>query len=141
MLFDQETLNTFNDSLKRCQADPLFLTLFYQKFVISNAGIREKFAHTDMQSQKMVLHASLYMIMLATQDNKAANVYLEQIANRHSKEELDISPDLYGYWLESLIKTVGEIDPDYSEEIEKAWRTVMGYGIDYMISKYDPVAS
>ena len=90
-----------------------------------------------MHNQKMMLHASLYMIMIATQQNKAASVYLEQIANKHSKSELNISPDLYGYWLESLMKTVSEIDPEYSEEIEEAWRTVMGYGIEYMKSKYD----
>ena len=137
MLFDEEILQTFNDSLKRCQADPMFLTLFYQKFVLSNALVREKFANTDMHNQKMMLHASLYMIMLATQENKAANTYLEQIADRHSKTELDITPDLYGFWLESLIEAVSKIDPEYSEDIEQAWRTVMGYGVDYMISKYN----
>ena len=140
MLFEDKTLQLFNESLKRCQADPLFLTLFYQKFIVSNASVREKFANTDMHNQKMMLHASLYMIMLATQENKAANTYLEQIAERHSKAELDIGPELYGYWLESLIEAVSQIDPEYSDEIENAWRTVMNYGIEYMTSKYNSMS-
>ena len=137
MLFEEDTLTVFNESLNRCQTDPLFLTLFYQKFILSNAEVREKFSQTDMQKQKIVLHASLHMIMLATQNNKAATVYLEQIASRHSKSELNIKPELYGHWLESLILTVGEVDPEFSKEVENAWRNVMNYGIEYMISKYD----
>jgi hemoglobin-like flavoprotein len=137
MLFDKEILSTFDESLKRSQADSRFLNLFYQNFVFSNPAVREKFANTDMQNQKMMLHASLHMIMLATQNNKAATAYLDQVALQHSKSVLDIGADLYNDWLEALITTVNVIDPEYTKEIETAWRIVMNYGIEYMKSKYD----
>ena len=132
-----ETLETFNDSLARCQTDPHFLTLFYKKFVLSNSEVREKFSNTNMAQQKMMLHASLYMIMLAKQGNDAASAYLDRIALRHSKSELDIRPELYDLWLETLIETVSEIDTLFDKHVENAWLDVMRYGVEYMKSKYD----
>ncbi len=139
MLFEKEILETFNESLQRCQANPHFLNLFYRKFVISNAEIREKFSNTNMKHQKMMLHASLYMIMLAIHDNDAASAYLDRVAKRHSKLVLDIRPELYEFWLKTLIETVSEIDPKFSDRVETTWQKVMTYGIEYMISKYDDI--
>lgn len=90
-----------------------------------------------MHHQKMMLHASLYMIMLAAQNNDAAFVYLERVAKRHSKSALDIKPELYDIWLETLIETVSEIDTIFNANVENAWREVMNYGIAYMKSQYD----
>jgi hemoglobin-like flavoprotein len=137
MDIDEETIATFNNSLERCQTNPQFLSQFYQKFIISNTEIREKFSNTDMEQQKMMLHASIYMIMLATQKNKSASIYLNNISKRHSKMDLDIRPELYDFWLDALIETVTKIDPMYKKETETAWRTVMTFGIDYMKSKYN----
>ena len=137
MKINAKTLNAFNQSFERCQADPHFLSLFYRKFVISNSEVREKFSNTDMEHQKLMLHASLKMIMLATQGDDAASTYLDRVAKRHSKSELDIRPELYDLWLETLIETVSETDPEFTEKFESAWRNVMLYGIEYMISRYD----
>lgn len=137
MVFDEETLKLFNDSLERCQSNPQFLNLFYQNFVISNSEVREKFSNTNMENQKMMLHASLYMIMIASQGNEAATAYLERVAKKHSKIDLDIRPELYGLWLETLINTISETDEMFDEKTEKAWRAILTYGIDYMKSKYD----
>ena len=137
MQIDETTLKVFSGSHERCQANPKFLSLFYQKFIISNSEIREKFSNTDMENQKMMLHASLYMIMLATQSNDAASKYLDIVANQHSKSALDIRPELYEIWLETLLETVSIIDPKHNIEVETAWTKVMTYGIDYMNSKYD----
>ena len=137
MRFDEDTLDTFNDSLERCQTNPCFLTEFYKKFVVSNPEVQKKFERTNMHQQKMMLHASLYMIMLSTRDNEAAGVYMERVAKRHSRAELDIPPELYDLWLETLIKTVSEIDSIYSDKVEQAWRKVMSHGIAFMKSRYD----
>jgi len=137
MKLDKKTIAAFNDSIERCQSDPKFLSLFYQKFVISNSEVREKFANTDMAQQKMMLHASLYMIMFSIQGNEAASVYLDRVAYRHSKSELDIRPELYDLWLITLIETVSEIDPLFNNKVESAWNKVMTHGIEYMKSKYE----
>jgi len=137
MKFNDLLVNAFNNSLNRCQTNPQFLSLFYKKFVISNEEIREKFSNTNMADQKMILHASLYMIMLATRGNETASVYMDRVSKRHSKSELNIRPELYDIWLTTLLETVREVDPDFNEEVEEAWYKVMKYGINYMTSRYE----
>lgn len=136
MNIDSDRLTVFRESLERCQADAHFLNRFYSNFVIANPVVRDKFANTDMEKQKMMLHASLYMIALATQGNGAAALYLDNIAKRHSSIDLDITLELYDLWLETLLKTVSEIDPEYNEQVASAWNDVLQFGIDYMQSRY-----
>ncbi len=131
-----ETLGIFRDSLKRCQSSPHFLNRFYNHFVIANPVVQEKFSNTDMDKQKMMLHASLYMIALATQGNHAASMYLDNIAARHSSRDLDIPATLYDLWLETLLKTVREIDTEADDKVLAAWNEVMQFGIDYMRARY-----
>ncbi len=84
----------------------------------------------------MMLHASMNLIMLATQQNETASIYLDQIAKRHSKLDLDIPKELYQLWLTTLLETVKETDPDYNEEVKQAWQAIMQFGIDYMQTRY-----
>ncbi len=58
------------------------------------------------------------------------------MAERHARSDLAIDPALYGPFVDSLIMTVQEHDPDFSPEVEAAWRTTVEQGIQYMISKY-----
>jgi len=38
--------------------------------------------------------------------------------------------------LEALIDAVRECDNEFDAKVEQAWRSVLRYGIDYMISHY-----
>jgi hypothetical protein len=40
-------------------------------------------------------------------------------------------------WLESLIKTVADYDPEFDLDVELSWRVVLSSGITYMKFKYD----
>ena len=46
-------------------------------------------------------------------------------------------PELYEAWLDSLIATARESDPDFDDELELAWRVVLAPGIAYMKFRYD----
>lgn len=133
---DEAILEIFNDSLSRCQCNPDFISKFYSNLLSSSHKFREKFANTGFRKQNRMLKASLFMVMSACEGSKAAEKYLAQLAERHSRRELDIEPELYGRWLDSLLLTVKEVDPRFTPEVEKAWREVMSEGIKYMISKY-----
>ena len=76
------------------------------------------------------------MMALASVGGDAADLYLEYIARRHDRHHLNIEPKFYALWLEALIDTVHECDPQFDDEVESAWRAVMRYGIDYMIAHY-----
>jgi hemoglobin-like flavoprotein len=133
-----DSVDVFRASLKRCLADAHFLESFYDAFVGSSDEVREKFKNTDMTRQVRMLEDSLYVLAVAVQGGHAspARGALPTIAERHSRQDLDIRPELYDLWLEALLKTVTEYDPEYGPEIGTAWRDTLAAGIDYMRSHY-----
>ena len=108
-----------------------FFGAFYDNFTSSHPAIAEHFAGTDMERQVRMMEKSFYglFIFYATQN---ANDYLETIAHRHSHADLKIDHQLYDLWLDALIDTVSQYDPQYSDEIALSWRIILSPGITYM---------
>lgn len=129
-------IEQFTESLGRCLARPAFLSRFYRRFIGSSDEIADKFRDTDMEKQKAALSASLYLAMLAADGGDAAMTYLESVAQRHSRGQLDIRPELYDIWLDCLIETVKEQDPMFSAEVEQGWRETLQFTIGYMRDRY-----
>ena len=113
-----------------------FFDAFYDNFCAASPEVAEHFRHTDMGKQKKMLEKSFYSLFIFYATNNA-NDYLRKIAEQHSKTGHNISPELYDVWLESLIKTVAEYDPQFDMEVELSWRVVLSAGITYMKFKYD----
>jgi len=131
-----EQKTRFTDSLARCLARPAFLTRFYRRFIASSDEVADKFRDTDMDKQKAALSASLYLTTLALEGGEAAMAYMDNVARRHAHAHLDIRPELYDTWLECLVATVAEHDPEFSAEVEGAWRDAMQFSIEYMRRRY-----
>jgi hemoglobin-like flavoprotein len=127
---------SFGPSLDRCLGHPRFLDRFYEIFMASSPEIAARFSHTDFERQKAALTQSLYLMVLAMQGGRPAIEYLDRVARRHGRESLDVRPELYDGWLECLIRTVREHDPEFSDEIERGWRETMRFGIEFMRARY-----
>ena len=135
---DDRALERFEESLRRCNADPKFLDRFYERFLGSSPKVRRKFAGTDFARQKRMLQASLQMLMVAAQgDPDSVAPYLDRVAARHGAADMAIGAELYDLWLDSLLETVRECDPEFSPEVGKAWEAVMMVGIHYLCRNYD----
>jgi hemoglobin-like flavoprotein len=134
---DLHSLEIFDDSLRRCTSDKRFFDRFYERFLASSPRVREKFANTDFVRQKRALKASLHLILMAAQDpEKGPDFYLREVAERHSSAQLDIGAELYDLWLDSLLASVRETDPEYGPEVEQAWESAMGIGIRFLCARY-----
>ena len=134
---DQQIISTFAASLLRCTAKPDFEERFYEIFLASSPKIAEKFAMTDFQKQKFALRASFHTMLLAASDGESGpEKHLGELAERHSRRQLDIGAELYDYWLDSLLTTVRQFDTEYGPDVEEAWEKVMGVGIQYLLSRY-----
>lgn len=131
-------LQTFEQSLLRCVACPDFLDRFYDRFLASSPKVAEKFEGTDFDRQKVVVKASLFKILRSAEEGEpeGPHRHLDSIAHRHSVDELDIGAELYDIWLDSLLETVADCDPDFGPREEAAWEQVMGVGIRYLCSRY-----
>lgn len=133
---DAERTTRFSESLARCMADPGFLDRFYERFTSSSPEIAEKFKDTDFVRQKKALSSSLYLTVMAIEGGKGATTFLEGVAKRHARGALDIRPGLYEIWLDCLVDTAEEVDPEFDAELESIWRDTLRFGIDFMQSRY-----
>lgn len=135
---EQAILETFERSLGRCTSQSEFLDRFYDRFLASSPKIKEKFRDTDFVRQKRALKASLHLILLAAGDKSGdPGKYLGDVAEKHNAKHLNIGAELYDFWLDSLLETVKECDPEYNPEVGKAWEDVMMVGIHYLTVRYN----
>ena len=131
---------TFDQSYERVKTIKLggkcFFDAFYDRFVVSSPLIAQAFAGTNMMRQREMLEKSFYglFIFYATGND---NAYLEKVAHRHSKHDVNIDPTMYDQWLDCLMDTVKEFDPEFSREVDLSWRLVLSTGITYMKFHFD----
>lgn len=118
--------NAYNDA---------FVSHFYKTFMGKSPEIAERFRETNMTAQKTALFDSLlYMAEFPHSQNARSRII--QLGHSHSHRALDISPALYDLWLEALIDTVREFDPDFDADAELSWRVTMAPGIACMKYMY-----
>lgn len=130
--------DAFLKSLKRCLATPGFLDDFYVRFVGSSGEVAEKFRGVDMKRQARMLEDSLFVVAVAVQggEGSPAREALPSLAERHSHRDLDIRPALYDLWIAGLVETARAHDPEFSPEVESAWRDTLTAGAHYMRERY-----
>ena len=130
--------SVFLASLKRCLAAPGFLAAFYDRFTGSSEEVREKFRGVDMQRQARVLEDSLYVVAVAVQgeEGSLARGDLPRLAERHSRRDLDIRPELYDVWAQCLVETARVHDPEWADDVAVAWRDTLAFGVEYMRRRY-----
>jgi hemoglobin-like flavoprotein len=112
-----------------------FFHRFYENFLSDSDAVREKFEGTDMDRQEVVLQKGMYHLIsfyLIKQDNE----FLQEIAKTHSRSQYDIGGEYYDLWLDALLKTVEELDPEFDDDLRLAWQIVMTPGILYMKHHY-----
>jgi hypothetical protein len=133
-----DDVEAFRASLKRCLEKPDFLLDFYGTFMASSEEVREKFRNTDFKKQTEVLSDSLWAMAVAAQGEPGSPAVrdLPRLAEKHSRRDLDIRPELYDDWLDSLIETARRHDAQFSPEIADAWRSTLAVGIEILRSGY-----
>lgn len=128
--------NDFLASLVRCLESPDFLPSFYDRFVGSSEDVQRKFRATDFQQQYAMLARSLRLIAMASAGDPDGLQELAERAESHSQFRRDIQPELYQLWLRATIETARDFDPEWSDSIEEAWKSILQYAINYMVRRY-----
>jgi hemoglobin-like flavoprotein len=124
------------ESFARCEANGDFAEDFYATFLATSAEVAELFAGTDFTKQRKILRASVYLMISRDLDDPGARATMERIGGSHSRARLDIRPELYEDWLESVCSTVAKLDPEWGNDVEAAWRSTLSPGIDLITSFY-----
>lgn len=121
----------FNDSYNRnvVERSDLFFCRFYEIFIDSSAEVREAFKNTDMARQQGMLKDSLHQIKNFALTRKSNN-FLEMLAVVH--RGTSIQDNMYDLWLQAIVQTLQEIDPNYKPEEGLAWKIFLSPGIEFM---------
>jgi hemoglobin-like flavoprotein len=127
----REQVDSFRASLKRCLDDPGFMKDFYDHFTTASPEVGEKFKNTDFARQNRVLADSLYLMAAAVHGGPESIAWREMkhIALRH--RELGIGPHLYDIWLACLLGAAGRHDPQWSPDLDAAWKATLTPGIEF----------
>lgn len=114
--------------------DPdLFFKHYNDKFINADPQIAVLFSNTGMEQRAKILMESMTHIISFVTSNEASEE-INRIAISHGKDDLNITTEFYDIWLECLIDTVRELDPEFNSQVEKAWRAIMSPGLEYMKS-------
>ena len=115
-----------------------FLNAFYKKFLASSPLVAREFKATDFDSLTRMLAISIVHVARYYGTHQPDSL-LKVLAERHSRRGLDIKPELYEFWMNSLIETVKAYDSEFDDMTAESWRHVLTPGVEYMKSKYaDP---
>lgn len=132
----KEAISKVRLSYGRAIAKRSFLMRFYELFINSDPVVARKLALTDMEKQQELLSQALNMVILFPQENKIAKNAIKRIRESHQRNALDIKPEYYRFWIESLITALAENDPEFNDDLEQAWRSVVQVAVDYIIEGY-----
>ena len=124
-------------SFERCCASPDFIPVFYRLFFENCPGAQARFAGTDFFRQNQLLrHALRLLLLYPNRPESEGHDLLRRVAERHSRRDLAIPPEMYSPFIDSLMQAAARFDPEFTPDLEDSWRATVKGGIDYMISKY-----
>ena len=116
--------------------DQTFLEYFYEVFTGSSNEIAALFSSTDFNLQTKMLEKSISEL-LRFYCEKTVNQHLLAIGQKHSCSQLNIRPEMYDHWLDTLLIAVKKFDPEFYPKVELCWRIILAPGITYMKFAYE----
>jgi hemoglobin-like flavoprotein len=124
-------------SYGRCLREKNFIERFYEIFLDSHPEIRPMFEKTDFQKQRMALRRGISAAITHAAGSSLSKSTVENMSHIHSRHgHAPVRPDLYPYWVDSLVQAVQETDPQITPELAARWRKGMKVVIDTFIKGY-----
>lgn len=111
-----------------------FFDSFHSIFKNSHPDVAPMFARMDFTKQNELLRVALGIMLMIDHAGDAAKQILTKIRESHSRNRLNIRPELYDCWVDSLMRACAQHDPEFSAETQTAWREVLQKRIDYIRS-------
>lgn len=113
--------------------DEDFFGRFYELFIAADPDVSKVFSSTDMHRQILMLQESL-LHMIEFENSKIASQRFQKVASYHGSEEMNIPPHLFDLWMDCLVETVREREPQFDSHIETAWRVYLASGVAFLKS-------
>jgi hemoglobin-like flavoprotein len=132
----EEAIHRVHGSLNRSLAHEQFIEIFYEIFMVADDEIGQMFANTDFERQHKLLHKALLSAVTFAAGGEVARQRLAVIRESHNRSHMNVRPELYPLWVDSLIEAVAKCDPDYDDQLDREWRAVLQPAIEFIRSGY-----
>ena len=129
---DGSAITTAKASYHRCAASPDFLPAFYRNFFQACPAAEPLFATTDFTRQVKLLSHAIGLLLIFPQEHPQEPNPLTRLAEKHGPAGLKIDPAWYPLFMDSLVLTASQFDPEFSPALGQAWRDALRPGIEYM---------
>lgn len=126
------TLTDIINSYRRCLEHPGFFDRFYQHLFAADTGIARMFAAVDLDKQRTMIRKALTTLIMKRSGVRSATLALDKIAGSHGKHGLNVTPLMYDIWVETMVRTVREHDPECDHALAGAWRNMLHEGVAYL---------
>ncbi|MBA1145822.1 globin [Ectothiorhodospiraceae bacterium WFHF3C12] len=133
----QDEFNDVQRSYGRCLQSNNFIARFYDILMDSHPSMRPMFARTDLGRQRRALRRGITSAILYAGGSDLVSGTIREMAQVHSRAgRAPVKPELYRYWMNSLVQAVNEADPQASPALEKRWRKALTPVIDTFVEHY-----
>ena len=132
----KEKVKNVQISFGRCTVNPDFMKDFYDEFLASHPSVQDYFKNTDMQAQRALLKNGLTYLIMFANGSAMAKGKMERLGESHDKNHMNINPQLYKYWVNSLLKVIKIHDKKMTKELFDAWKEVILIGVEKMKSMH-----
>jgi len=109
---------------------------FYEILLHADPKIAALFKHTDFARQKELFLHGLVSLLDYAEGKASGKMAIKRLGELHSRKRMNIAPDMFIIWADSLIKTLAELDPQFSPQLEAEWRRALSPGIDAIKQMY-----
>ena len=132
--------NAYDDlqqSYGRCLREKNFIERFYDIFMASHPAVAPMFAHTDFQKQRLALRRGISVAIFHAAGSAVVKRTCEQMAQVHSRGgRAPVPPELYPFWVDSLVRAVTEFDEEADAALLLRWRKAMNSVVDMFTTQY-----
>ncbi len=126
--FEESYGRLFGPEVSMSDSADVFFEQFYQRFLM-HAEVAHLFEQVDMDRQVQMMKLSLFHLV-SFYVTSQPGAELERIRSAHDR--LNLPNDLYDAWLQALVETVADCDPQANESTLLAWCWAMSPGVTYM---------
>lgn len=132
-----KSYDDLKNSFGRCLTQSDFFERFCKKFMASHPDVRSMLEDADIGAQRNALRRGISAAIWHASGNPLSQQLIEDAAASHSRDgRAPVPPHLYPYWVESLVQTVGELDPKATPRLLERWRKAMGGVTDTFVKRY-----
>ncbi len=124
-------------SLARAKEEGDFYHLFYGILLSSSAKVKQRFIYSDLGALRTSFQSTFEDIFEYAIGQQQSSSKMDMLRLSHSKNYIGIEPGLYRHWVDSLLRTLEVLDPEYNPDLEQSWRLALNKVVNYMAAGYE----